>query len=152
MDYCWVFTSQSHKEGKKKSLMWYFFGIVCMKSHSWIESHTYIVEDFAYMPILLSFEWTKRRNFHQIYYDSLDTKWRCITKRYCQKSFIFKGVLTNGSMSIESMATITKSCDFSCDLLLYFLGAIIFGGQKKSSISMVCFFWNGYGLVTKWRP
>jgi hypothetical protein len=78
-------------------------------------------------------------------------------KEISTKDFIFQGVdgtrvITNGSMSIEAMATITKSCDFSYRLLLYFKGAIIYGGQKKSSISMVCFFSNGYGLVAKWRP
>ncbi len=133
------------------------YEIMFIDDHSWIKSHTYIVEDFAYMLILLSFEWTKTKNSHQIHYDSLDTKWRCITKRYHPKKFIFQGVdgtrfLTNGSMSIESMAIITKSCDFSCHLFLYLLGVIIYVRQKKSSISMVCVFWNGYGLVAKWRP
>jgi hypothetical protein len=112
------------------------YEVMIIDDHSWIKIHTYIVEDFAYM---LSFEWTKRTNFQQIHYEGIDTKWRCITKRYHQNIFIFQGidgtrVLTNGSMSIEAMATITKSCDFSCHLLLYFLGAIIYGGQKKSSI------------------
>jgi hypothetical protein len=88
------------------------------------------------MPILLSFERTKRRNFHQIDYGGFDTKWRCITKRYHQKTFIFQGVdgtrvLKNGSMSIEAMATITKSCDFFCHLFLYFLGAIIYGDKRN---------------------
>lgn len=162
MDYSWIFTSQSQKQGKKRSLTLYFFWhcmyeVMIIDDHSWIKIHTYIVEDFAYMAILLSFEWIKIRNFHQIHYEGLDTKWRCITKRYHQKTFIFQGVdetkvLMNGSMSIEAIATITKSCDFFYHLLLYFLGAIIHGGQKKSSISMVCFFWNGYGLIAKWRP
>jgi hypothetical protein len=49
-----IFTSQSHKQGKKRSLTLYFFGhcmyeVMIIDDHSWIKIHTYIVEDFAYM-------------------------------------------------------------------------------------------------------
>jgi hypothetical protein len=66
------------------------YEVTIIDDHSWIKIHTYIVEDFAYMLIMLSFERAERRNFHQIHYEGLDTKWRCITKRYQQKTLYFK--------------------------------------------------------------